>query len=264
MRIDRRTTLGILAAGAVPAAAGGAVLARAPAPARLSVGDRLPRFDLLRPGARTYLVSSMKGGRHIAQSVWRREVKFEAGDDGRPRLRISQHWDGVGDPAGFIDRESLFETETFRPSLHTRISTAKDGKRYVEGFRFGPRAVTALPGLADNMHPDFSVASDEAMYNFETDMEMLQTLPWARGYAVSIPFFHPAPGSVPARYLWSVIAEEALAGPDGRAIDCWVVGCDYNAGGEPTRFWLAKKTQQLVKMEGKGTDGAIRRKTLLF
>ncbi len=225
---------------------------------RLRVGDRLPRFDLLRPGAKTYLISAIKGDRHIATNVWRREIRFENG-----KLRIVQHWDGVGPDAPFVDRDSLFEMGTFRPSSHTRISE-KAGQRMVEGFLFRDRDIVGLPGLAGNIRGDFSVASDEPMFNFETDMEMLGTLPWAPGYKVSIPFFHPAPGSVPARYLWICLGDEALPGPDGRPLDCWIVGCDYNKGGAPTRFWFAKRTQQFVKLEGAGPDGTIHRKTLLW
>ena len=257
MGIDRRSALGLLAVAPVALAARAASGA-----AKLNVGDPLSRFNLLTPGPRSYLISSIKDGRHVAQNIWRREVKFEI-FDGKPRFRISQHWDGVGLAPALVERESLFEMGTFRPSLHTRVTT-KDGQRIVEGFLFGAHLISGLPGLTDNIRADFSVASDEPMYNFETDIELLQALPWSRGYSVSIPFFHPAPGSVPARYLWSMTDEDALPGPDGRVVDCWVVSCDYNKGTAPTRFWLAKRTQQLIKMEGRGIDGVIRRKTLLY
>lgn len=256
--IDRRAVLGAMTAASLTSVAS----ATSAKPVKLSVGDPLQRFELLRPGVRTYLVSSLQEGRHIAQNLWRREVMFEQGEGGR-RLRIRQHWDGTGPNPGMAKRVSLFEPGTFRPFSHVRVTTSKD-KRTVEAFAFGARAITGLPGMADNSRADFSVASDEAMYNFETDMEMLQTLPWAAGYAVSIPFFHPGPGSVPARYLWYVVREDALTGPDGRRLPCWVVACDYNSGGPPTLFWLSKQTQQLIKMEGPGGEGAIRRKTLLF
>src|SRR3546814_2536532 len=86
------------------------------------LGDRLPRFDLVRPGAKTYLISTSKDGRHNATNIWRREIRFENG-----KLRIVQHWDGVGSNAPFVDRDSLFELGTFRPSSHTRV-TVKPGK----------------------------------------------------------------------------------------------------------------------------------------
>lgn len=64
------------------------------------------------------------------------------------------------------------------------------------------------------------------MYNFETDIEMLQTLPWAAGRVISIPCYHP--------------------------------------GASIARFWLAKSNQQLIRMEQRAPDGVLHRKTLLY
>jgi hypothetical protein len=228
----------------------------------LSVGRPLPRFDLLKPAARTYLRSVEKDGAHIAVDIWRREVRFEE-IEGVRRLHIVQRWDGTGQTPSLAERDSVFEIGTFRPLTHIRTTT-RGGNRVVEGFRFSPEAITGLSDLPDNSRADFSVPSPEAAYNFETDMEMLQTLPWAPGYAVSIPFYHPGGGS-PARYVWRTGDQAVLTGPDGSAIDCWVVETDYNSGGASiARFWLAKSTQQLIKMESPGTAGSLHRKTLLY
>lgn len=256
--LSRRTLLAL--AAATPAIAHAA--APAAAPHRLSVGDRLARFDLLTPGRRTYLRSQAKGDAHVATDIWQREVRFER-VDGVERLRIVQRWDGTGNERTVVERDSLFEAGSFRPLTHVRTTRA-GGKTVVEGFRFGDRALTGMRELADNSQAAVEVPFPEPMYNFETDMEMLQTLPLARGYAVSIPFFHPV-GGAPARYLWRVAAEEALTGPDGRAIDCWVVETDYNRPqSPPARFWFAKRTQQLIRQEARAPDGIVHRKTLLL
>lgn len=231
-------------------------------PHRLNVGDRLARFDLLKPGRRSYLRSQIRNGAHVATDIWQREVRFER-VDGVERLRIVQRWDGTGREPSLVERDSLFETGTFRPFTHARITRA-GGKMVVEGFRFGEKALTGMRELPGNSQATVDVPFPEPMYNFEADIEMLRTLPLARGYAVSIPFFHPV-GGAPARYVWRVAAEEALAGPDGRGIDCWVVETDYNRPqSAPARFWLAKHTQQLIRQESPGPDGVVHMKTLLF
>lgn len=237
-----------------------AAMAKA-APARLSVGDRLARFDLLRPGVYNYLRSFEKDGANIARDIWRREVRFET-IDGAQRLRVLQRWDGTGAKPSLVTRDSLFEPGTWRPSSHLRITIADDRKT-VEGFLFATDRIVGLPGVADNSRADFNVAFPEPMYNFETDTEMLGTLPLAAGYQVSIPFYHPG-GGAPTRFLWVVTGDDKLAGPDGRPIDCWIVECDYNKGNSATRFWFAKRTQQFVKLESRGADGAILHKTLLL
>lgn len=180
-KVSRRFVLGAMVAGATfPGIASGY------AAHTLRVGDRLDRFNWLKPGARTYLRSQQREGQQIAIDIWQRETRIET-IDGVKRLRIIQRWDGADQPSVLTERDSVFELGTFRPLTHLRITTREDGRR-VEAFRFTDSGIVGLKGVADNERTDFSVASDEPMYNFETDMEMLQTLPLAAGYSVSIPF----------------------------------------------------------------------------
>src|SRR3546814_20804949 len=102
--LSRRTAIAAIAAAPI------AATAKTREPAMLRVGDRLPRFDLMRPGAKTYLISTSKDGRHNATNIWRREIRFEHG-----KLRIVQHWDGGGSNATVVDRDSLFDPRTFLP-----------------------------------------------------------------------------------------------------------------------------------------------------
>lgn len=256
LNATRRLMLGGMAATPV---AGLATRSQAGEIQTLKVGDALARFDLLKPSAKTWLRSRQVGDQHLAVDIWRRETRFET-IDGVRRLRVVQRWDAS---TVLAERDSVFEIGTFRPLTHLRTVT-RDGVRVVEGFRFSPTGITGLEGVADNSRADFSVISDEPMFNFETDMEMLQCLPLEAGYAVSIPFYHPG-GGAPARYLWTVAAEDRLKAPDGRDIDCWVVETDYNSPGRPpSRFWLAKATQQLIKLEATAPDGATHRKILLY
>lgn len=258
MKIDRRAMLSLAGASV---AAPRLSLART-TPHQLKVGDRLERFDRLTPGVRVYLRSQQRELLHAPVDIWRRETRVDA-VNGVDRLRIVQRWDGAGRPGSLVERDSLFEVGTFRPLTHIRTTT-RDGVRIVEGYAFEATGIVGMTGLADNTRDGFSVVSDEPMYNFEVDMEMLQTLPWASGYAVSIPFYHPSPSTTPARYLWKATAEDRLRGPDGRDLDCWVIETDYNAPERPpSRFWLSKATQQFVKLEALGLDGVMQRKTLL-
>jgi hypothetical protein len=254
---SRRLVLGAMAASPLVGA-----FARVEEVDQLTVGRRLARFGLLEPGSRTYLRSIEKDGAHVANDIWRREVRFED-VEGVPRLRIVQRWDGTGQTPSLAERDSVFELETFRPLTHVRATT-RDGTRVVEGFRFTPEAIIGLADLPDNARAAFAVASPEPVYNFETDMEMLQALPWSPGYAVSIPFYHPG-GGAPARYLWRMAEQAVLTGPDGSGIDCWVVETDYNSQpASMARFWLAKSTQQLIRMEHRMSNGGLQRKTLLY
>ena len=221
--------------------------------ADIDVGMTLPRFGMLKEGTHHYLRYFRKGDINTPLDIWTREVRFTA--DG---MRIRQRWDGANGSVKTLD--SWFDKGTFRPRTHERI-TEKDGKRTVEGFAFDGAKVTGLKDLADNTQRELAVTGTEPTYNFETDMEMLQTLPLAAGYEARINFYHPG-GPAPARYTWQVTGSETINGPQG-PVDCWVVTTDYNQPGKVSTFWFAKATQQMVRQEGTMPDGRGLVKTLI-
>jgi len=104
----------------------------------VDVGSQLPRFDLVKPGTHHYLrfMRTPSSGANQPIDIWTREIRFEQ-QDGKPRMRIVQRWDGVLPAPSVKTYDSWFETGTFRPLSHQRISE-KDGKRVVEGFVFAP------------------------------------------------------------------------------------------------------------------------------
>lgn len=250
----RRAVLAGMAA--TPAGVAWAGQAPTQTPYRLEVGAPLERFDRLQPGVRSYLLSrDQPDGRHFPTFIAKRETRFET-IDGQRRMRVNVQLDGA---TLIWESESVFEDQVFRPITHVRTIT-RDGTRTVEGYRFGPDGLTGLD-IPDNIRSDLNIPFTEPMFNFETDLEMLRTLPWSAGYSVSIPFHHA--GSRDAkRYLWTT-SEAVARTPDGRDIECWVVRTDYDGSPQPSHFWLAKGTQELIRVETPSRDGLINRKTLL-
>jgi hypothetical protein len=226
------------------------------APQYVAAGSPLPRFSLLKEGSHRYLRYVKDGETSTPMDIWQRTIKF----DGK-RMTIHQRWDGAGKPAPVKILDSSFDAATFRPLQHTRI-TERDGKRVVEGFVFTPDRITGLADLADNTQKDLNMASPEGTFNFETDIELLQTLPLAAGYEAEINFYHPGGPSAPARYTFKVAGSETIAGPSG-AVDCWIVTTDYNRAGYVSKFWFAKNTQLMVRQDSPMPDGKVLVKTLL-
>ncbi|TWI63568.1 hypothetical protein IP91_03539 [Pseudoduganella lurida] len=226
------------------------------APQYVEVGSQLPRFNLLKEGSHRYLRYLRTADSNTALDIWQRDIHF----DGK-RLQIRQRWDAVGKTPSTKWLESTFDTGTFRPLTHVRI-TEKDGKKTVEGFAFAPDRITGLPDLPDNTQKALVVPSPEAAFNFETDMEFLQALPLAEGYEAQIVFYHAGGAAAPARYTFKVAGSEAIGGPAG-PVDCWLVTTDYNQPGSVSKFWYAKGTQQMVKQESTLPDGRVLVKTLL-
>lgn len=226
------------------------------APQYVEVGTQLPRFNLLKEGSHRYLRYLRSADSNTAIDIWQRDIHF----DGK-RMQIRQRWDAVGKAPSVKWLESTFETGTLRPYTHIRI-TEKDGKKTIEGFAFAADKITGMPELADNTQKALSVASPEAAFNFETDIEFLQALPLAEGYEAQMVFYHAGSPTGPARYTFKVAGSEAIAGPAG-PVDCWVVTTDYNTPGSVSKSWFAKTTQLMVRQEGKLPDGRTLVKTLI-
>lgn len=210
----------------------------------IDVGTQLPRFSLLKEGKHHYLRYLQDGGANKPIDIWERELRFET-KDGKKLMRVRQRWDGVAPTPYTLLLDSWFEPGTFRPISHERIRE-KDGSRVVEGFVFAPTGVTGMKELADNSQKDLAVASSEPTYNFETDIEFLQTLPLAEGEEFRINFYHPGGKPPPQRYTWKVVGSENIAGPDG-PVECWVLTTNYNGPGPESKFWFAKGSQLMVR-----------------
>jgi hypothetical protein len=226
----------------------------------VNVGTPLARFALLKAGTHHYLRFMRSGEVNMAADIWTREVSFET-RGGEQLMRIRQRWDGVGPAPSMRLIDSWFDAGSFRPRTHERVST-RDGKKVVEGFAFAADHVTGLKELAENTQKDLSVESPEATYNFEADIELLQTLPLATGYEARINFYHPGGSTPPQRYTFKVAGSETIAGPAG-PVDCWVVTTDYNRPGAVTTSWFAKSTQLMVRQESQAGDGKVMVKALI-
>jgi hypothetical protein len=232
----------------------------APEMDQLKVGDSLPRFRLLHSGVHRYVRYNVKGDRRSLIDIWTRTVTFEQ-HDGRRLIHIVQRWDEVSQTPFFLVQDSWFEPDSFRPLTHIR-RRERDGKVETSGYRFLSDKIVGIPDLPDNLKKDFSLPASEGSYNFEYDMELLQTLPLKSGYAANIPFYD-AGFDPPARYAFIVAGSDRIPGQDGHPIDCWLVTADYNTGKVVSRFWLDKRTQLMIREEQVQEDGSVLVKTLL-
>ena len=230
---------------------------------RLSVGRKLERFSDLTPGAHRYMRYLVnKDGSRQPVDIWDREVSFGPKPDGSGLgMHIHQRWDRA-DKSSVLIQDSWFDAGTFRPLTHVR-DTEKGGVRTLWGFRFTNDAILGLRSLAGNQRADFSMPQREPHYNFEYDMELLQTLPMAAGRTFDIPFYDAGIDSKPDRYKFVVAGSDRLIGPEGKPIDCWLVTADYNTGNVQSRFWFAKKGQLMLREEEPMDDGRILFKVLL-
>jgi hypothetical protein len=229
----------------------------------LSVGQKLQRFADLTPGTHRYMRYLVhQDGSRQAVDIWDRRVSFEPKPDGSGLgMHIHQRWDRA-DKSSVLIQDSWFDAGTFRPLTHVR-DTEKGGQTTLWGFRFTKAAIVGLPSLAGNQRTSFSMPQSEPHYNFEYDMELLQTLSLAAGRTFDIPFYDAGIDSKPDRYKFVVAGSDRLIGPDGRPVDCWLVTADYNTGTIQSRFWFAKRGQLMLREEEVQNDGTILLKVVL-
>jgi hypothetical protein len=239
------------------ASSAGPALAARSGPQTQEVGKPLARFSLLKPATRIYLRYKIVNGARETMDMWRRQVSFDE-QDGQKRLHIFWRWDSVGERKFSRTEDFWFETGTFRP-LTVERRFDKDGTTTVRGYRYLPDRIEGLKDLADNDAKEFVQQAKMPAYNWETDMEFLQTLPLAAGYKVRIPFYEAGPGQdAPEYYDYKVVGEDRMHSADGHTIECWIVGIDStDPKWGPTRFWFAKDTQIMLREETKLKDGTI-------
>ena len=226
---------------------------------RVHVGEPPARMRLLKPGVHRYLRYNVKpdGSRSVVD-IWERRISLE--DQGRS-LHIVQRWDEADGKAVLI-QDSIFDARNFAPSTHIR-HIEQGGKTSIGGYLFASGKVVGMPDLADNSRKDFLMPMPEASFNFEYDMELLQTLPLASGKTFDIPFYDAGIDKKPDRWAFVVAGSALIVDWTGRPIDCWVVTADYHTGKVASRFWFAKQGQVLVREEAQQDDGSLLVKTLL-
>jgi hypothetical protein len=243
---------------------------RAPATA-ITVGDRLAGFANLTAGTRTYLRYMIRDNVWRPVDIWRREVRFDE-QEGQRRLHIVQSWTGPpAMPSGpnapppatrDLAVDSWFEEGTFRPISHERRSTRGEEVRN-EGFLFTPTRIQGLASTPSNSRAQFTLDTPRPVFNFETDMEILQTLPLAEGYAARLLFYHPG-GPPPSEWVFRVTGSTRLPFGVGQ-VESWVVTLE-SADAAATlagRFFVARQGQQVLRVEQPMPGGGMVVKQLI-
>jgi len=252
LNLSRCVAIGLLALLAAPAMSASSKMDM------LQVGQPLARFDLIKPGVHRYARYMITGEQRSLLDLWTRRVSFET-ENGKRILRVHQRWDAA-DKSYVALFDQTFETGSFRP-LSQAKSVTRAGVTTTQSVTFDGAKVDTIgdgkPGVGKPVHEAFPML----FYNWHTDMEFLQALPLARGYAASIPFYD-AGLEPPARYTYAVTGEDTLPAADGTPIKCWVMEFRGKPSDPSIRYWISKRGQVLVREQATSPDGVLV-KTLL-
>jgi hypothetical protein len=98
---------------------------------------------------------------------------------------------------------------------------------------------------------DFNDSFSKYNLNWHADMIIYSLLPYKENKTFIINYYDPGFGKA-EEVAYTVIASDFLTGSNGEKIDCWVLN-NYNDNKDPEkgyeRFWIAKKSHEVLKLE---------------
>lgn len=91
--------------------------------------------------------------------------------------------------------------------------------------------------------------------NWHDDLIIYSMLPYKENRTFLINYYDPGFGK-PVEVPYTVTGTDRLVSRDGEKIDCWILEHGDENGTE--RFWIAKKSREVLKEEDRGNSGAYR------
>lgn len=209
----------------------------------------------LKSGMKHYIVYGVDAkGKTASPWIWRRDVQ-PAQRNGEAVLILEQQWNGP-DTSAYRELYSIVSAKDFRPIYHYAKSS-----RGTDAFNFSKGNIKGADTVANNTQKNLSVDTKVLPYNWELDLEVFQTLPYAKDKQFAINFYHPGGRSAPQYYLYKVIGDEEIDGANDQKIDCWKLKIDYRENSWAI-FWISKKSKEVIKMH-ENYNGYQRYKVLL-
>ena len=208
----------------------------------ISYGDL--KIDQLLIGSTTYLTYTKHNqGKMMQMQLWHRKTSLL-----NDRILVEQIWEGE-DSTKNRELYSLSEKADFSPLFHS-----VDFGDKIEAYDFHEGRIAASDSVALNTRAGFERSLPESCFNFELDLEILQTLPYENGKTYLINFYHPGGKSAPQQYAYQVTAFDETS-------QCWMVDIDYPQGSS-ARFWVHSEQHTVIKMQE--SYGPIQRYKILL
>lgn len=211
----------------------------------IKVGD-------LKEGKSVYLVyyRQHKEATRTMTQFWTRTVKRKI-ENGKRVIEVCQYWE---DKDSIVhSAKSLCDGETFKPIFHESWWNAR-GKKSTSVYNYETKQVTIdgndvvndTSAKRKQLMAGFLKAADVYHLNWHLDLEVFSTLPLALHKTCAIPFYE-AGYNEPENIFYTVSGEDQLKGYDSQPISCWVL--THETPGNKEKFWISKKTKEVLKLE---------------
>lgn len=206
----------------------------------------------LKDGRSVYLVyyRGHKEATRTMTQFWTRAVKRET-ENGKKIIEVYQSWE---DKDSIVHTaKSLCDAQTFKPLFHENWWKVK-GKNSTSIYNYETKQVTIdgndaakdLSTKGKQLMAGFLKATDVYHLNWHLDLEVFSTLPLSLHKTYAIPFYE-AGYKEPENIFYTVSGEDHLKGYDNEQIACWVL--IHETIGNKEKFWISKKTKEVLKLE---------------
>ncbi|MEJ5995944.1 hypothetical protein WG904_16060 [Pedobacter sp. Du54] len=210
------------------------------------------KVDNLKEGKSVYLVyyKEHKEATRTMTQFWTREVKRKT-DNKRNIIEVYQSWE---DKDSIIHTaKSICDAQTFKPLFHESWWKVR-GKILTSVYNYATKQIIingneALKDSSINdrqLYEGFLKAADSYHLNWHLDLEVFSTLPLAFRTTYAIPFYE-AGYKEPDNIFYTVSGEDQLTGYDNEKVACWML--THETTGNKEKFWISKKTKEVLKLE---------------
>jgi hypothetical protein len=213
----------------------------------------------LQTGDYSYLIVRQKAKDSPAMSLILAKMSVERiSYHNRPAIAVRQQWDRDS----VVHRAyTVFDAATFATLLHDTYWRALG---YSMVFDFDAKTFDSRPvqrAISDSARKSCSdeLAGSFGAYNlnWHDDLVIYSMLPYKEGRTFLINYYDPGFGK-PVEVPYSVTGSDWLVSRGGEKIECWTLEHGDENGVE--KFWVAKKTREVLKEEDRGAKGEYRYK----
>jgi len=202
----------------------------------------------LRTGNSAYLVFRKKTKQSPSESITLVKIKVESKThNNKPAFAITQQWDSDGNIAHTA--YTVLDAKDFSTLLH---DTYWKRLGYSQKFDFEARKVYFDGNVPDadkaKTEQDFNESFNNYNLNWHSDLIIFTLLPYKENRIFKINFFDPGFGKA-QEAIYTVTGSDFLTNSAGKKIDCWVIEHKPASVNGYQKFWISKKTKEVLKEE---------------